>query len=863
MQTKNLFRQIVLFIFLPGVILAGSIFWAIHEPQKSVNTANPGDINQKQASVTPNDWMSLQRLYPYNRIKPEVYHDALEQAQVLMRQGSFGDESWELTGPTNIGGRITDIEIPEGDLNTIYVGAATGGIWKTTNGGLDWINLFQEVPVITIGDIAIDPDNSDILYAGTGEANSSSFSFWGNGIYKSMDGGLTWEHKGLDNSAYIGRVLVDHGNSDRIFVAACGYLFSYNDERGVYRSDDGGDTWDRVLYLTDSTAAIDLVQHPTNPNILYAAMWERTRGLEYRNSFGQTSGIWRTIDGGNTWEELTNGLLTGDVGRIGLTISQSNPNILYAFYDLPDFEVGVFKTADGGDSWVRTNDTELYGMNSNFGWYFGQIRVHPTNPDLVFVMGVSLYRTTNGGNTWSDQPSGGIHVDHHAMVIDETTGKIIEGNDGGLYTTINNGNSWTKINNLPITQFYAIDIDNLEPGRIYGGTQDNNTIRTLTGNIDDWHAVLGGDGMFTLVDYTNSDIFYAEYQWGNLFRSTNGWDMDYIAEAWEGDRVNWSAPLAMHPVDPQILYFGTYRVYKTTNRGTSWQIISDDLTQGIDQYFHTITTIAISKVDPAIIVVGTGDGKVQVSENNGDTWTDISAGLPERWVTRVVTDPFDSQSIYVTLSGFRWDEPLPHVWKSTDLGQTWSDVTGNLPEFPVNDLVIDPDYPGHLIAGTDAGVYGSLDDGDTWEWIWGDIPAVPIYMMKIHESTRKIVVGTYGLSTYSANLDAILSVNPKPVADQSGTIMITPNPGSLYSTIHYTLPQTTQLTCRLANLQGKVVFQGMLPASLSQKGSHRIPLSQLTGHTNTGIHNLPAGTYLLQLKGKGINLTGKLVVVND
>lgn len=842
---------------LPIAVIALIFFISWHANRFDISSnLNKGNPSQP-SSFTPNDWMAMQRIYPYDRIRPESYRMAVAQAQAVIDAGSARNTPWVFTGPTNIGGRITDIEIPDGDLQTIYLGAATGGVLKTTDGGETWTNLFQNIPVVSIGDIAIDPSNSDIIYAGTGEANSSSFSFWGNGMYKSNDAGMTWQHIGLENSAYIGRVLVDHANPQRVYAAACGYLFSYNDERGVYRSEDAGSTWERVLYLTDSTAAIDLVQHPVNPDILYAAMWERTRGLEYRNSFGATSGIWKTMDGGDTWMELTNGLMPGqDVGRIGLALCKAQPETLYAFYDLPNFEVGVFKTDDGGQNWTRTNDGNLWGMSSNFGWYFGQIRVDPIDPYTVFVMGVPLFTTHTGGGSWFEVSSD-IHVDHHAMVIDETTSVILEGNDGGLYISDTYGNSWSKINNLPITQFYAIDVDYLQPDRIYGGTQDNNTIRTLTGAVDDWTPILGGDGMYTLVDYTNSNVIYAEYQWGNLYRSDyGGSNMNYIGASWESERKNWSAPLAMHPEDPTILYFGTYRIWKSFDKGNSWTPFSEDLTQGIDQYFHTITTIAISPLDPSIVIAGTGDGKVHVSTNDGLTWSDVSAGLPDRWITRVAPDPFDVQTVYATLSGFRWDEPLPHVYKSTDLGQTWTAISGNLPEFPVNDIVLDPDIPDKIIVATDAGLYGTTDAGSNWQWIWTDLPAVPTYALKVHVPTRKIVAGTYGLSTYSADLDDILVGVGKEISLRKGRLTTSPNPVSNTSVIRFFLPENDHLTCSVISLDGKSCgVDGKIIGDL-ERGEHSLPLVEVTD-----FHRMPSGIYLVVLEGNRTRISGKIVII--
>lgn len=839
-----------------GLLLLALLVASADTLLSPINRAKKSGISisntPKEPDQEPNDWMAMQRAFPYGRIKTESYLAAVKQANALMQSASDRSNPWVFAGPDNIGGRITDIESPSDDPNTIYVGASTGGVFKTTDFGATWVNLFDDVPVISVGDIAIDPTNPQIIYCGTGEANSSSFSFLGNGIYKSTNGGESWQHTGLEHSAYIGRVIVDYANTQNIFVAACGNLFSTSDERGVYRSQDGGANWERVLFLTDSTSAIDLVQHPENPQILFASMWERSRGLVYRLSFGASSGLWKTTDGGTNWSEVTGGLPTGDeVGRIGVTISKSDPNIMYAFYDLPNSQVGVFKSLDGGDTWTETNDGALTGMNSNFGWYFGQIRVDPDDPNRLFVMGVPLFRSTDGGDSWIDDWS--LHVDHHAMYFDETNGRILEGNDGGLYYSVNHGISWNKINNLPFTQFYAVAFDYLMPERIIGGTQDNNTIRTITGGTSDWDPILGGDGMYTLIDYTNSNIVYAEAQYGNLHRSTNGgYTMDYIAGPMSNDRVNWSAPLVMDPENPAILYFGTYRVWKSTDKGSNWTPVSDDLTHGIDNYFYTLTTIAVSKLDPQQVVVGTGDGKVQLSTNGGLSWDDISAGLPERWITRVATDPFDNQTIYATLSGFRWDEPLPHVFKSTNLGQTWIDITGNLPEFPVNDIVLDPDLPGKIIVATDAGLYGTTDGGNSWSWIFNGLPAVPVYTLKIHEPTRTILAGTYGLSSYKASLDEIFTGISTPGKRELLKVTVTPNPLSDHSTVAFYLPEDEEISVKLYSLKENVTASTDLNL---RKGSQSIRMETLIGRSQ-----LKPGTYLLSLLGSQYKGTAKIVV---
>jgi len=724
----------------------------------------------KEPAALPNEWMGHQRTYPYAKIKQENYLQAINEAQNLHQNNVSRSRGWTAIGPENIGGRITDLAYDIDEPNVIYVAAASGGIYKTINNGNSWEHIFKDSPIISIGDIALDPNDSQVLYAGTGEANASSYSFLGNGIWKSQNGGENWQHVGLESSAYIGRIIVDYNNSNRVFVAACGTLFSSNSQRGVYRTINGGESWDRVLFLNDSTAAIDLVQHPTNPDILYASMWERTRGLNYRKSGGESSGVWKTVDGGDNWSELENGLPSGDnVGRIGIDISISNPDILYAFYDQhidadQDYSfLGIYKTIDAGQSWSQTNDNSIRDMSSRFGWYFGQVRIDPINSDRVYALGVDLVMTENGGSSWQTIAgywnSNDIHVDHHAMIIDPITSKILIGNDGGLYSSENYGNSWQHINNIPLTQFYAIEVDYQLPHRIYGGTQDNNTIRTLTGAIDDWSSILGGDGFYTIVDPENSDIIYAEYQWGNLFKSIDGGaSMNNISDVWNDDRTNWSSPVIMDRANPSNLFFGTYRVWKTQNGGNNWLPISEDLTDGDDgSSYHTITTLALSTHNSDHILAGTDDGNVHITQDGGGSWSNISSALPKRWITRVMFDPFNENTIYVSLSGFRWDEPLSHVFMSPDLGATWESISSNLPEIPVNCIALDPEREGHIYIGTDSGIFFTSNTGLEWVSHSYNMPRVPVIDLKIHNPTRKLIAGTYGLSAFSIDLDMVLS----------------------------------------------------------------------------------------------------------
>jgi photosystem II stability/assembly factor-like uncharacterized protein len=869
MSISTFRRPAVLIAFVIAAIAAGIFVYRMQqEAQKPAFQSLP---ETKEPKASPNDWMAKQKLYPNAQFSYEHYLYALRQAKVLHDNSPAFRASWELAGPTNIGGRITDIAIHPEFPTTMYIGAASGGILKTTNNGLSWDNVFTDAPVISIGALAIDPGDENVIYAGTGEANASSYSFIGNGLYKSTDAGASWDHIGLEQSAYVGRILVDHSNSQRIFVAACGTLFTPNETRGIYRSEDAGNTWERVLFVTDSTAGIDIVQHPNDPNILYAAMWERMRGLTYRRSHGATSGIYKSIDGGDNWTLLDSGLPGGgQKGRIGLAIAQNNPEIVYAFidrYSNGNYFASVFKTMDGGEFWQQTNDGTLSGLNSTFGWYFGQIRVDPLNDNRIWVLGVDLYRSDNGGNSYTQLAGyyniNEIYVDHHAMYIDPNTGFIVHGNDGGLYTSDNYGNNWNKINNLPLTQFYAIEIDYLNPQRIYGGTQDNNTIRTPTGALNDWQRILGGDGFYSIVDYTNSNIIYAESQWGNLYRSMNGGsNWAYIAGDFSGDRKNWSSPYVMHPTNPQTLFFGTYRVWKTTNRGNSWTPVSSDLTHNItNSGFSTITTIAISKLNPSRILAGSDDGRVHITTNGGLNWADISEGLPVRWITRVEFDPFDENTIYTTVSGFRWDEPHPYVFRSVSLGQDWEAIDGNLPELPANVIIADPGVQNRLFVGTDAGIFYTENGGESWSGLSQGIPNVPVTSLKIHHPTRSIVAGTYGCSAYRLDLDLLTSIGE--IADEGTTKSLVlkppaPNPyaggSSAGVEISFYLASETFVDLSVYDISGLLVAE--LKSGNLTGGSHSI-IWNATGENG---RTLSPGIYLINLSTASGSVNQKLMI---
>jgi photosystem II stability/assembly factor-like uncharacterized protein len=738
----------------------------------------------EEESKTPNDWFFMQRAYPYPEINYTARNEAWSQAQQIKAAADERGEGWVLEGPYNIGGRISAVAMHPSNLQTIYAGAASGGIFKSTDIGDSWTPIFEEALSLSIGDIAIAPSDPDVIWVGTGEANAGggSMSYDGFGVYKSDNAGINWQHAGLENTGSIGRLAVDPVNPEICYVAAMGRLFSNNPDRGIFRTRDGGSTWQKVLYVNDSVGGIDIVIHPDHPDTLYACMWQRVRRPDIRNYGGTGCGIYRSYNGGDSWTMLSGGLPVNSPsnGRIGIDISQSDPNILYAIYaDNIGYFAGVYKTTNGGNNWTRTSDSDLADMYSSYGWWFGRISIDPTDPDVAYAIGFDLYKTSDGGSSWP-LISSTVHVDHHDLVAHaQNPSLVFLGNDGGMYRSYNGGSSWAFLDNLPITQFYTCEMDYQHPERLYGGTQDNGTNRTYTGGTSDWLNIYWGDGFYVLVDPTDNNFIYAEYQYGNFARSTNGGV--YFSSAMSGisssDRKNWCTPFVIDPINPQVLYYGANRLYKSTNRAVSWQVSSPDMTNGnpgTNAVYGTITTISVSPVNNQVIYTGTDDGNVWMTSNGGTSWTNISAALPERWVTRVTADPNEDETVYVTLSGYRYDSYLPHVFRSPDAGATWQDITGNLPDAPANDIIVDPALDSTLYLATDFGVYVTRDLGQNWDMLGDNLPNVPIVDMKFHQPTRTLIAATYGRSMYSFNIDQLVSVNALDIKNEN--IIIRPNP---------------------------------------------------------------------------------------
>lgn len=845
------------FTFLKSIVLG--IFAVLLFSCHSNNETTPAAKKFSENNQYPLEWMYNQRAYPDNYINKQAMADAIAQTKSILAARNTAGGDWEFVGPLNTGGRVTDVAISPDSDDVLFVGTAVGGVFKTTDGGENWTPIFDDIGKASIGNIAIAPSNSQRIYVGTGEANGSATSgaFFGDGVYRSDDGGTSWQHTGLEDSDHIGRIVVDPTDEDRAFVAATGTLYGYNNERGIYRTTNAGTDWEQVLFVTDSTAAIDVAMNPVDTDILFAATWERTRKPWQRDYGGLTSGVYRSLDGGDTWVELgaANGLPAPDAqtGRIGLAVSESSPGTVYARYttnEITNVFNGLYKSTDNGDNWTLVTLGELSTIDASFGWFFGNVRVNPEDADEVFVLGQRIFRTSNSGTSW--QEINGMHVDHHALEYSKNNNNfLLAGNDGGAYNSTNGGTTWTKFTNLPITQFYNIDVDNIQPNNVYGGTQDNNTIRTQSGGATDWNAVWGGDGFHVNIDPVDNNFIYVESQYGNLGRSTNGGNTFDNATAgidFGADRNNWNTPVIISPFNTEKVYYGTNRLY-ISDRAAFWNPISPDLTDGAHPSgslsYGTLTAIAPSYNNLDVIYTGSDDGNVNITLDGGTTWNSISAGLPDRYVTSIAISPSDDATAYVTFSGFGLLDQTPHVFKTTNSGQSWIDISSNLPDIPVNDIIIN-EQDGLLLIATDVGVWYSHTDGAVWTVLGDNLPLTVMRDIKLHKPTNTLYVGTFGRSIHKYSLDnLILGIDDVTAASQDFSIY--PNPSNDAFMIQG-ITSEDEVTVNLYGITGiiaKRLFQGNAQMVASQRFS---------------VADLASGVYFVTIKTGNQTTTKKLLV---
>ncbi len=886
-------------------------------------------------------------------------------------------------GPSIMSGRVVDVDVNPINTTEFYVAYASGGLWHTVNNGTTFEPVLDTAETINIGDIAVDWKHKTI-WVGTGENNSSRSSYAGTGILKSTDGGKTWKNVGLTDSHHIGRIIINPQNPNEVIVGVIGHLYSNNEERGVYKTTNGGVSWAKTLFISDKTGVIDIAYAPDNFNVIYAAAWERNRKAWDFKGNGAESGIYKSSDAGNTWNKTTiddSGFPTGDgIGRIGLAVF--NENSVYAvldnqfrkkedndknkniglskndfknmsvvdFLDLEDkklnnylktngfqekhraqnikqmvrsgvispndlakylenansslFETPVigteiYKSDDGGKSWLKTHSGYLDDIFFSYGYYFSQIRVNPNNKEHIYLAGVPILKSKDGGKTFKSINTDNVHPDHHALWINpKNENHLINGNDGGVNITYDDGVNWLKANQPKVGQFYAINIDHEKPYNIYGGLQDNgvwvgsskakeNTSWHQYGQYP-WKNIMGGDGMQIQIDSRNSNIVYTGFQFGNYFRINRktGIQKNILPkhELKESPyRFNWQTPILLSSHNQDILYMGGNKLMRSMNQGEEWTAISSDLTNGEkigNVAYGTITTISESPFLFGLIYTGSDDGLIYITKNSGSSWENISNNLPQNlWASRIIASKHVKERVYVTLNGYRSDDFTPYIFVSENYGKTWENIGSELPFSPINVITEDPKNEDVLYTGTDNGAYTSLDKGVTWHAFSKGLPNVAIHDIVIQPETNDLLLGSHGRSIYKTNIEFLQKLNPKILSSSLyifdlTSIKYSSNWGDSWSKwldiyepfINFTYYSNTskKLLVRVATENGKTLQefsvnshkglnQGKYDLTITEKGknilSSEYPDDDISIKKN-GKYYLPIGKYQIEISDK-------------
>ncbi len=705
---------------------------------------------------------------------------ALAAGQSADRVGKLYEKmSWRGIGPAVMGGRTVDIEAVEKKPWIVYAAVGPSGIWKSDNAGLTWSPVFFKEATVSVGDVTIAQSHPEIIWAGTGEATCRNSVTIGDGVYKSTDGGKTWTNMGLKETRHISRIIINPGDPNIVFVAAMGHLWGANADRGVFKTTDGGITWKKVLYVDENTGCADLAMDPDDSLTLYAAAYEHRRAPYYFSSGGPGSGLYKTVDGGETWTRLAKDLPEGILGRIGVAVAPSAPGVVYALIEHK--ERGIWRSEDRGESWKRTADAETVRRVSTRPFYYSHIRVDPTNDKVVYVQSTGFYVSTDGGQKFR-AIGAGIHSDHHALWINPFNPlHLIAGNDGGIDISYDGGKTWLPVQTMDLAEVYQVGYDMRRPYYVYCGLQDNGSWGGPSATFDvagiandDWVSIGGGDGFFTQADPADPNIVYSNSQMNGLtrydwrvfknkaIRPTAGFTAPPF-------RFNWNSPIHISPHDSNTVYTGGHVLFKSPDRGITWEIISPDLTtddpekqkdsggpitpdnSGAESHC-TITTIAESPLERGLIWCGTDDGNVQLTRDGGKAWTNVIGGLKglprNTWCSRVEASHFAAGTAYAAFDGHRTDDYATYLYKTADFGKTWTSIKGNLPFGWVHVVREDPKNGNLLFVGTEFAIFASLDGGLSWFSLKNDLPTVAVHDIAIHPRENDLIIGTHGRGVF-------------------------------------------------------------------------------------------------------------------